>query len=225
MKTIYKSFLTGFLILPIFLTSCEKDPVQGTVTDIEGNIYKTIKIGDQWWMAENLQTGQYRNGTVIPLVTDNSAWSNLTTPGYCWYENEKSTYGLTYGALYNWYTVETGNLCPTGWHVPTVAEWIVLTNFLGGLNVAGGKLKESGTTHWTSPNVGATNKVGFKALPGGNRSINGPFGDILTHAYWWTANDYDVTRAWARSAFYNNVIIDLNYFHKRNGFTVRCVKD
>ena len=155
------------------------------VTDYDGNHYSSVLIGSQIWMAENLKTIKYNDGTAIPLVTDATEWSNLTTHGYCWYNNDEATYGDTYGALYNWYTVETGNLCPTGWHVPTDAEWTELIDYLGGESVAGGKLKETGTTHWNSPNPGATNETGFTTLPGGYRAdFNGSSGDIGNGGYW-----------------------------------------
>ena len=122
------------------------------VQDIDGNNYLTVTIGTQIWMAENLRTTKYNDGTAIPLVTDNTTWANLTTPAYCWYNNDAKTNGSTYGALYNWYSVNTKKLCPTGWHVPNDTEWTTLTTYLGGTAVAGGKLKETGTAHWYSPN-------------------------------------------------------------------------
>ena len=120
-------------------------------------------------MAENLKTTKYRDGTSIPLVTENTAWLNLTTPGYCWYNNDAAHYKSTYGALYNWYVLNAGsngwkNVCPTGWHVPTDAEWTTLTTYLGGESIAGGKLKETGTSHWLSPNTVATNETGLHTL-------------------------------------------------------------
>ena len=139
------------------------------VTDIDGNVYQTVTIGTQVWMVENLKTTRYIDGTAIPLDTNSSTWGGLTTPGYCWY-NDSAIYGNTYGALYNWYAVNTGKLAPAGWHVPTDSEWTVLTTYLGGETVAGGKLKDTGTTYWQSPNTGATNASGFLALPGGFRS-------------------------------------------------------
>jgi len=141
--------------------------VFGIMTDVDGNNYKTIKIGNQEWMAENLKTTKYKDGTSIPLFTAATPMANFTSPGYCWYNSDSATYRNSYGALYNWYAVNTGKLAPTGWHVPTEAEWNTLIAYLGGESVAGGKLKEAGTSHWSSPNTGATNEVGFSALPGG----------------------------------------------------------
>ncbi|MBN2275562.1 MAG: T9SS type A sorting domain-containing protein [Bacteroidales bacterium] len=129
------------------------------VQDAEGNLYSTVKIGNQVWMGENLRTTLYRNHEAIPLVTGNTAWTNLTTPAYCWYDNDDAN--KIYGALYNWYTVNTGNLCPAGWHVPTDEEMTTLINYLGAPYIAGGKLKEAGIAHWCTPNAGSTNESGF----------------------------------------------------------------
>jgi len=144
-------------------------PETGSVTDIDGNVYQTVKIGNQWWMMENLKVTSYRNGEAIPNVTDTTEWYNLTTGAYCYYDND--AYNTTiYGRLYNWYSInDSRSIAPTGWHVPTDEEWTTVINYLGGESVAGGKLKENGTTHWTSPNNGATNESGFSALPGGYR--------------------------------------------------------
>ena len=175
--------------------SCKKDDNSSkkeennstTVTDIDGNVYHTVKIGAQTWMVENLRTTRYNDGTAIPLVTGNTAWGSLTTPGYCWYNNDQATYGSTYGALYNWYAVNRGKLCPTGWHVATDAEWTQLTDYLGGVWVAGGKMKEAGLSHWESPNEGATNSSGFTALPGGHRISAGSFYLLALHALFWSS--------------------------------------
>jgi len=197
-----------------------------TVTDIDGNTYQTVTIDTRIWMVENLKTTKYNDGTAIPLVaTDNIAWSNLTEPGYCWYNNNQAMYGNTYGALYNWYAVNTGKLCPTGWHVPTDNEWIILTNYLGGESIAGGKLKETDTTHWNSPNTGATNETGFTALPGGYRSVDGNFYYIGFDGYFWSATELGVNYAWYQEVmFYNSGFRLLNGL-KRNGFSVRCLRD
>jgi uncharacterized protein (TIGR02145 family) len=149
----------------------------------------------------------------------------LSSPGYCWYNNDQTTYGETYGSLYNWYVVETGKLCPIGWHVPTDAEWTTLYDFLGGFNIAGGKLKETGTMHWNSPNIGATNESGFTALPGGNRSTIG-FNNVGSMGFWWTATEYSPSYAWVRFMDYN--MIEGHWdseAYKQRGFSVRCIKD
>jgi len=200
------------------------DLTYGSVTDIDGNIYKTIIIGTQTWMAENLKTTKYRNGDPIPNVTDNTAWYALSTGSYCWYNNDAATYKATYGVLYNWGAVsDSRNIAPTGWHIPTDAEWTTLTTFLGGESVAGGKLKETGTTHWQSPNTGATNSSGFTALPGGCRVQIGTFDSVNGGGYWWSSTDNSITNAWNRSIFYGSVDRVSNYKH--NGFSVRCLRD
>jgi uncharacterized protein (TIGR02145 family) len=196
-----------------------------TVTDIEGNVYHTVTIGTQVWMVENLKVSKYNDGTAIPLVTDGAAWSNLTTPGYCWYYNDTTTNKNTYGALYNWYTVNTGKLCTTGWHVPSNDEWFVLTDYLGGESVAGGKLKETGTIHWKSPNTGATNESGFTALPGGLRGGNGVFDNNRFDGYWWSSVQYYSYGAWSRYIGYDGIGVYRYSDYEQNGFSVRCVRD
>jgi len=198
-----------------------------TVADADGNLYQTVTIGTQTWMSENLKTTKYKDGTSIQFVNDSAAWSHLSTPGYCWYNNEESGYGNTYGGLYNWYVVETGNLCPTGWHVPTDAEWSTLTDHIGGESVAGGKLKESGTTHWISPNTGATNETGFTALPGGHRSRNGIFDGIGNYGGWWSSAKDGPDKAFGRVMGYDYIHIiggsyDLGF---QGGFSIRCLQD
>ena len=198
----------------------------GTMTDIDGNVYKTITIGTQTWMAENLKTTKYRNGDLIPNVTDGTAWSALATGAYCWYNNDVAN-KATYGGLYNWFAVaDTRNIAPTGWHVPTDAEWTTLTTFLGGESVAGGKLKEAGTSHWSSPNTGATNSSGFTALPGGYRLNNGgSFYDVGTNGNWWSSTAYGASNAWNRALNYYFAYAYRYYNNKQYGFSVRCVRD
>ena len=195
------------------------------VRDYDGNIYGVVTIGTQIWMAENLKTTKYNDGTAIPLVTDNTEWLNLTTGAYCWYNNNEATYKNTYGALYIWYTVNTGNLCPTGWHVPTDTEWTTLTDYLGGTSIAGGKLKETGTTHWTTPNTGATNETGFTALPGGNRTGNGTFGQVGIYGFWWSPTEYNASSARTRSLRYSSSSVARDAYSKKTGFSVRCLRD
>jgi uncharacterized protein (TIGR02145 family) len=196
-----------------------------TVTDIDGNVYKTIKIGNQIWMAENLKTTKYHNGEPIPNITDNTTWYHLTSGAYCNYNNN-SSYVLTYGRLYNWYAVnDNKGLAPEGWHIPSDAEWITLINYLGGVNVAGGKLKESGIVHWQNPNTGATNVSGFTALPGGFRGLGGAFGDIGVSAYIWSATEDNMNKAWFYHMNYSYSMIDRINYDKYHGFSVRCIKD
>jgi len=191
----------------------------------DGETYKAVKIGNQIWMAENLKTTKYKDGTTIPLVTNNSTWSRLTTPAYCWYKNDAAAYKNIYGALYNWYTVNTGKLCPTGWHVPTDAEWTTLINYLGGEYKAGVKLRETGTTHWKARNTGVTNETGFTALPGGYRKANGRSMNISYYGYWWSATESNATFAWRRNMYYYYSHVHRNPSDKELGFSVRCVRD
>jgi len=227
-----------WLILLIFsLTQCVKESpatkekdnytgYSGFVSDIDGNKYQVFGLGTQIWMSQNLRTTRLNNGLKINLVTDNNQWKSHNKPGYCWYNNDYITYGSVYGALYNWFAVETGNLCPTGWHVPTDAEWTILTDFLGGLSVAGGPLKEAGTTHWNSPNTGATNSSGFTALPGGGRgSNNGSFYNIGYGGLWWSSSAGSSIRAFGRELLCDYSFVSRPYYEKEFGFSVRCVRD
>jgi len=184
------------IVLFVIFASCgdqlkTDNPPSGAITDIDGNVYHAVTIGTQTWMVENLKVTKLNDGTSIPNVTALTAWNNLTTPGYCWYNNDIANKKL-YGALYNWYNVSTGKLCPTGWHVPSVTEWTTLINYLGGESVAGGKLKETGTTHWVTPNTGATNTSGFTALPAGIRYSNtDDFAESLGgETDFWTSTQY-----------------------------------
>jgi len=195
-----------------------------TVKDVEGNIYKTVKIGNKIWMAENLKSAKYTDGTQIPLVTEKSKWIVLSTPAYCWYNND-TTYKNIFGALYNGYAVNTDKLCPDGWHVSTDEEWTAMVEILGGKDVAAAKLKESGITHWSGPDSGATNQSGFSALPGGTRYVNGIFFTSKEIGYWWTYTGSNELNGWYRSMYYSNSIVDRNYHDSTNGFSVRCVKD
>jgi len=196
----------------------------GTVTDIDGNIYNTIAIGTQVWMVENLKTTRYKDGTNIPHITNDDVWALLTSSGYCWYNNNINNKN-TYGALYNWEAVKTGKLAPQGWHVPTDVELIVLANYLGGEDIAGGKLKETGTSHWASPNTGANNDSKFSALPGGLRFFNGSFDGINLVGLWWSSSEKDTNDAWYRYLSNEDIRIDRNINGKMAGLSVRCIKD
>lgn len=199
----------------------------GTMEDQDGNVYKTVTIGTKTWMAENLRTTKYNDGTAIPNVTGNDEWSNLTTGAYCNYNNTSNVESIaSYGRLYNWASVNTGKLAPKGWHIPTDAEWTQLTDYLGGTNVAGGKLKETGATHWESTNMGATNESGFTALPGGLRNIYGIFTDIGKSGQWWSATESGASTAWNRNiVFYNSFVSSSVSSKNVVGNSVRCVKD
>jgi uncharacterized protein (TIGR02145 family) len=200
------------------------EPICGSFTDIDGNVYKTVMIGTQEWMAENLKVTHYRNGDAIPEVTENSEWWGLITGAYCAYNNDISNVA-TYGRMYNWYAVvDSRNIAPAGWHVPTDAEWQVLVDYLGDTAVAGGKMKEAGTTHWNIPNTGATNESGFSALPGGYRGSNGSFLNMGRYAHFWSSAEISSSDAWYRYLSYYYSEAYRNFFSKRDGFSVRCVK-
>jgi len=206
-----------------------------TVTDFDGNLYNTVTIGTQTWMKENLKTTKYNDGTTIPNVTDNTAWTALTTGAYSDYNNTTAN-SDTYGRLYNWFTVDNNgpskvvsnggkNVCPIGWHVPSDDEWTTLTNFLGGLSIAGGKLKETGIMHWTTPNTDATNESNFTALPGGARDISSTFSFLWDGGNWWSSTGFSSTTAWSRYLGYNYAGVSRYLSNKPYGFSVRCVKD
>ena len=184
-----------------------------------------IAIGTQQWMRENLDVLTYRNGDIIPQVTDPTAWAALTTGAWCYYNNDVAN-GAIYGKLYNWYAVnDPRGLAPTGWHVPTDDEWTTLSTTLGGDAVAGGKMKVAGTTRWTTPNTGATNESGFAGLPGGGRFNFGAFFDVGDFGYWWSSSENGTTYAWLRLLLYGDGVIGRGFNGKGNGFSVRCLRD
>lgn len=224
MKRQFKLMIFFILALFIFIGCKKESDPEITVTDIDGNVYHGVIIGTQTWMVENLKTTQFNDGTQIPNVTDNTEWESITTEAYCNYDHSESNAEI-YGRLYNWYAVSSGKLAPEGWHVATDAEWTILIEHVGGLDVAGGRLKEKGITHWTSPNTGADDSYGFKALPGGMRYFNGYFTEINDGAVWWTSSEEDDTFAWFRSIDYEGSSIRRDVYGKKDGFSVRCVKD
>lgn len=197
----------------------------GTLSDIDGNIYKTIQIGTQTWMAENLKTTRYNDGTTIPEVTDQNEWKVLTTGAYSWYINQAEPFKNIYGGLYNWYAVNTGKLCPEGWHVPSNEEWTVLSNFI---DANSGTLKEAGTSHWQSTDPKATNSTGFTALPGGLRGSERAF--FLTEnlgylGMWWTSTPIDDNSIWVYTMSYIFDGLGNQDAYKRAGVSCRCVMD
>ncbi|MBI4648310.1 MAG: fibrobacter succinogenes major paralogous domain-containing protein [Bacteroidia bacterium] len=184
------------------------------VADIDSNYYNTVQIGNQCCLKENLNTSRYRDGTAIQNVTGNGTWGGLSTGAFCWYNNDSVLYDNVYGKLYNWYAVnDSRKLAPAGWHVATDSEWNIMEIYLDttvdttatgwvGTDI-GGKLKETGTMHWNSPNTGATNSSGYSALPGGLRISYGTFYDIADLGYWWSASEYDATYAWFRNLYFS----------------------
>jgi uncharacterized protein (TIGR02145 family) len=217
LKLYFKSSDKGPLIITLF-------PESNIVTDIDGNLYHTVKIGAQIWMVENLKVTKFNDGTAIPYVTIDSAWNLLSTSGYCWYNNDIA-YKNPYGGLYNWYAVNSGKLAPIGWHVPTDAEWDTLNVFLGGTTQAGGKLKESGLSHWNSPNTAATNETGFTALPNGMRAYSGKFLYQGIEAFFWSSTQYSATGALGCEMEYGNGHTFKPYSPKLSGMSVRCIKN
>jgi uncharacterized protein (TIGR02145 family) len=197
------------------------DLIYDSVSDNIGNTYKTVQIGTQTWMAENLKTTKYNDGSAIPLVANGVAWSVLSTPGCCWYTNDS----VSYGAMYNWYAVNTDKLCPSGWHVPSDIEWTILTSYLGGQSIAANELKETGITHWQSPNAGGTNESGFTALPGGFRNYDGSFTSLRKDGYWWSSTESSTAYAYYRVLFYDSSNSEKDDSDKKDGFSVRCLKD
>jgi|APTNR8051073442_1049403.scaffolds.fasta_scaffold00003_249 uncharacterized protein (TIGR02145 family) len=219
-----------FALISAFVFGCHENegPPSITVTDIDGNVYHTIKIGTQVWMVENLKTTRYRNGDLIgttnPVTLDISLEE---APKYQWAYGGVEDNVEIYGRLYTWYTVtDSRNICPEGWHVPTDSEWITLINHLGGEVVAGGKLKEKGLDHWRSPNTAATNKSGFTALPGSYHTIYGLFGEPGGYSgFWWSASEGNSNDGWGIYLMHDlesaNRITDI----KGDGLSVRCVQD
>lgn len=190
--------------------------------------------GTQIWSSANLDVTTYRDGTPIPQVTDPTQWANLITGAWCYYNNDTAN-NSTYGKLYNWYAVagihdndpDTPNkiLAPIGWHVPADNEWTTLTTFLGGESVAGGKMKSTGTSLWTSPNTAATNESGFTGLPAGSRNYDGAFVLIGSNCFLWSSSEYFSSNAWYLYLNYNNGIANRYNWNKKAGLSVRCLRD
>ncbi len=233
-----------FGLLFVFFVSCDKNkkpsqnslittenvstPIQksGTASDVEGNVYRYMEMCDgKEWMIENLNVSHYNNGDEIPQVQDPQEWAKLKTGAWCYYLND-SSYGPVFGKLYNWYAVnDPRGIAPQGWRVATKEDWKQLTDCLGGENVAGGKLKQIGSSHWMSPNVGAVNTSGFSALPGGGRSSKGDFTMVDNLGVFWTTTNHDELQAWIRHLSYSNTYVVEFYNDKRNGFSVRVLKE
>jgi uncharacterized protein (TIGR02145 family) len=211
-------------------------PDSPTVTDIDGNNYPVVQIGDQCWMAANLRTASYRDGSTVPNVTDNTAWTQLNTGAWSNYGNDPSNDPI-YGKLYNWFAAADPLLCPQGWHLPTDAEWQQMelalgmpavelnsTGLRGGAQNVGGMLKA--TSLWDAPNTGATNETGFSSVPSGYRfSSVGSFDGLGNSGFWWSATENGTQQAWFRSMYFSNAGIDRGSSTKRPGYCVRCVRD
>ena len=216
-------FICGILSFMTFIYGQENNTE--SVTDIDGNTYKTVKIGNQIWMAENLKVTHYRNGDPIPNVSEYKEWPKLVTGAYCAYQNDESHESDTYGYLYNWYAVtDERNLAPEGWRVASFDDWIELLHQVGFTN-SGGKLKKSGLSHWGKPNTGATNEVGFSAFPGGYRSDWGGCMFKGAGAYFWTTRALNDVEAHRVALYKFNSDTEIREMNKLYGFSVRCVKD
>jgi uncharacterized protein (TIGR02145 family) len=222
-NNVVKIVIGFFFIVSAFLIyELSRNP--HIVKDIDGNVYQTVTIRDQIWMKENLKTTRYNDGKPIPLVTNDDIWKGLTTPAYCWYNNDLNSYKNIYGALYNWYAVDTKKLCPKGWHVPSTEDWtrLIYAKFENG-SLAGGGLKEEGIKHWKSPNYFATNSTGFTALPGGFRysdfQLNGKTG------FWWTSDEYNEITSWFGILEYDQQVFRGQFDNKHFGGSVRCIKN
>jgi uncharacterized protein (TIGR02145 family) len=213
-----------------FSVRCVQGECQATVTDIDGNVYDAVQIGSQCWMAENLKVERYRNGNAIPAGLSDSAWTFTTTGAFAVYDDVAAN-KTTYGLLYNWYAVDdTRGLCPNGWHVPTDAEWLQLTDFLGGDTIAGGKMKTTGTLGagtglWQNPNTAATNSSGYSGLPGGDRNFLGNFDYQGYYGDWWSSSEVSTGIAWSQRLSYDNAFADRLSDIKGYGFSVRCLRD
>lgn len=203
----------GFGQVPFFISK--------PTSEIDTN---KITINTQIFAIHNLHVTKYNDGIDIPLVTDATAWAALTTPAYCWYNNDIS-YKWIYGALYNWYAINTGKLCPAGWHIPTYDEREILTTYLGGVSVSGGKMKETGTSHWASPNTGASNTSGFTDYGGGYRLEDGTFTDLKNYSYLGNSNEYNSTDFYIFGNDYLGTETMNMTGNKKAGVSIRCVKD
>lgn len=185
----------------------------------------SVTICSQVWMSNNLTSSTYKNGDVIPKITDGTAWASLTTGAWCWYNNDSATYSI-YGKLYNWYAVnDPRGLAPLGWHIPSDVEFATLSTCLGGDAAAGGALKEAGIAHWVTPNTGAINSNGFTGLPSGNRDLSGNFNNMGKYGSFWNATQFDAGTAWFRYLSYQDAILSKYNREKTFGYGVRCIKD
>jgi uncharacterized protein (TIGR02145 family) len=224
-----KHFCIILCLAVVAMISCQKEEVpeeiSSSVTDIDGNQYRTIKLGVQWWMAENLKTSRFNNGNIIPEIQNGVEWFNNESAAWCHYDND-AQYDAVYGKLYNFYAVkDSRNICPAGWHVPSHTEWEVLERFLGKSTRMGGDLKQQGTTHWYQPNVGATDKYGFGALPGGRRYVAAAFTGMRFEGHWWTSTEAMDNTALTRALGFDSERLEGDAMKLGFGYSVRCVRD
>jgi uncharacterized protein (TIGR02145 family) len=213
-------------LLCIALSGCEKgeDPPP-PVTDVDGNVYETVMIGNQVWMAENLRTTRLNDGSEIELITKNKDWNTTSDPAFCWYNNDSSLFKVPYGALYNGFAATNEKICPAGWHVPDSEEWNQLIDNLGNAETAGGKLKLEGITQWHPPNTGADNSSSFSALPAGLRYFEGTFSSLSYFTAFWSVNEADNASHYFLSLSYLDSKATLSNKSKKHGFSIRCIRD
>jgi len=220
--------LYGLLILLISLMTSISYVRAEKAADIDGNTHKTVTIGHQVWMQENLNVTAYRNGDLIRQAKTNEEWNDAGANGegvWCYYNNDP-VHGTKYGKLYNWYAVhDPRGLAPSGWHIPTDNEWTTAISTLGGENIAGGKMKFNGISQWQSPNIGGDNSSNFSALPSGMRGIDGKFNFISESAYFWSQSEYSPTTAWYRVINHHLPTIVRSSEEKVDGLSVRCIAD
>ncbi|HLP73226.1 MAG TPA: fibrobacter succinogenes major paralogous domain-containing protein [Bacteroidales bacterium] len=210
-------------IMLITAAGCKKTEENITLTDYEGNTYKTVMLGKQLWMAENLRTTKLNDGTKLTNVTDGPQWGTQATPAYCWYNNDSASYKDIYGALYNYHAVKTKKLCPAGWHVSSDEEWASMVALFGTPGMAGDKLCEAGNLHWRFAT--GTDESGFSALPGGRRYVNyGLFLEMGTSAYWWTSTTQDGYHSLFR-AIYTGMGVVSGFEENGVGYSIRCVRN
>lgn len=196
-----------------------------TIPDIDNNSYDTLRIGMQTWLAKNLKTTRFNDGTLIQKITSQTEWAATQTPAFCWYNNDEASNKQHYGGLYNGFAVKTNKLCPAGWRVPSSDDWSTLINYLGGYEIAGGKLKEAGTAHWMNPNNGASNDVGFTALPGGYRPEDNFYG-LNTVGFWWTSTENEPNYSWSESIVHPEIGMNaVAAQYHGTGLSVRCIKN
>lgn len=202
-----------FLIFSIIFLSCK-----GLKSD-------EIKIGNQTWKNKNLDVSRYNNGDEIPQVTDAEEWANMTSGAWCWYDNDSANFALKYGKLYNWYAInDSRGLAPVGWHIPTEYDLLNMISILGGKDIAGSKLKESGITNWTPTNSFSTNEFGFTSLPGGMRGINSSFMYLGQFGIYWSSTQVDQLESLTLNMGYNSTKVGLIKNLKHYGFSVRLIK-
>ena len=212
-----------FLIL---VSGCEKgEDSPDPITDIDGNIYETAKIGNQVWMVDNLRTTRYNDGTDIKMITKSHEWYNAVVPAFSWYNNDSAMFRVPYGGLYNGYVAVDDKICPEGWHIPDLEEWRELVVYLGDTLIAGGKLKEEGLSQWYPPNKGADNSSRFTGLPAGIRYFEGTFSSLSYFTAFWSANESDTASMHYMSLSYLDSKATFGIKSRNHGFSIRCIRN